>query len=90
MDPIQPLRMAAIYEVRLRPQRSIRVQFGLQLTGVQDGPGWTAHRRWSSLNQSGRPRPELLMRLGVLGPPRLVRNFLGAGQTKAAGPLAGH
>lgn len=41
--------------------------FGLQLTTVQHRPGNTGQRRWSSLNrrQSGQPRPELLMRLGL-------------------------
>ena len=36
---------------------------GLQLTTVQHRPGDTGQRHWSSLNRSGQPRPELLMRL---------------------------
>ncbi len=40
------------------------LQFGLQFIAVQPRPGKTDQRRWSSLNRSERPRPELLMRLG--------------------------
>jgi len=41
---------------------SLRLQFGLQFSTVQGSPGRTDHGRWSSLNRSGRPRSELLMR----------------------------
>jgi len=37
-----------------------RLQFGLQFTTVRRGPPKTGQRRWSSLNRSGPPRPELL------------------------------
>jgi len=40
------------------------LQFGLQFTTVQCRSGRTVRRRWSSLNRSELPRPELLMRLG--------------------------
>src|SRR5215468_5471746 len=43
---------------------SLRLQFGLQFTAVRHRPGWTDQGCWSSLNGSGRPRSELLMRLG--------------------------
>jgi hypothetical protein len=41
------------------------LQFGLQFTAVQRHPGRTDRGSWSSLNRSGRPRSELLMRLGL-------------------------
>jgi hypothetical protein len=41
--------------------RDSRLQFGLQFTTVRQCPGTTGQRRWSGLNLSGRPRPELLM-----------------------------
>jgi hypothetical protein len=41
------------------------LQFGLQFTSVRRRSQRTDHRRWSSLNQSEQPRPELLMRLGA-------------------------
>ena len=40
------------------------MQFGLQFSTVQGRTARTDHGDWSSLNRSGRPRPELLMRLG--------------------------
>ena len=40
------------------------LQFWLQFTAVQRGPGTTGAGRWSSLNGSEQSRPELLMRLG--------------------------
>ena len=43
------------------------LQFQLQFTAVQRRPGKIARRHWSSLDRSGRPRPELLMRLGSPG-----------------------
>ena len=39
------------------------LQFGLQFNAVRRRSGKTVHGRRSSLNRSGRPRPELLMRL---------------------------
>jgi hypothetical protein len=50
-----------------------RLQFGWQFTRVRRRPGETGQRRWSSLNESGQPRPELLMRLGSCPLPTLVR-----------------
>jgi hypothetical protein len=41
------------------------LQFGLQFNAVRRRSGKTVHGRRSSLNPSGRPRPELLMRLGL-------------------------
>jgi hypothetical protein len=41
------------------------LQFWLQFTTVQERPGNTDQEPWSSLNRSGPPRPELLMRLGL-------------------------
>jgi hypothetical protein len=46
-----------------RPRWHARLQFGLQFTTVPCRPGRTGQRRWSSLNRSGPPRAELLMRL---------------------------
>jgi hypothetical protein len=40
------------------------LQFGLQFTAVRCRPRRTGQGDWSSLNRSGRSRPELLMRLG--------------------------
>jgi len=40
------------------------LQFGLQFTAVRCRPRRTGQGGWSSLNRSGRSRPELLMRLG--------------------------
>ena len=40
------------------------VAVGLQFTTVRCRPEKTGQGRWSSLNRSERPRPELLMRLG--------------------------
>ena len=45
-----------------------RLQSGPQSKGVQHRPGRTDQRRWSSLNRSGRARPELLMRLALVRP----------------------
>jgi hypothetical protein len=42
-----------------------RLQFVLQFNTVWHRPGTTDRRRWPSLNRSGRPRSELLMRLGT-------------------------
>jgi len=41
------------------------LQFGLQFSTARGRPGRTNHGCWSSLNRSGRPRSELLMRLGL-------------------------
>ena len=38
------------------PQAGLK--FGLQFTAVRGCPGKIAHRRWSRVNGSGRPRPE--------------------------------
>jgi hypothetical protein len=38
------------------------LQFGLQFTTVRHHPGKTSREGWSSLNRSGQPYPELLMR----------------------------
>ena len=46
-----------------RVTRAAELQFQLQFTAVQEGPRGTGQERWSRLNRSGRPRPELLMRL---------------------------
>jgi len=43
------------------------LQFGLQFNAVRRRSGKTVHGRRSSLNRSGRPRPELLMRWGNAG-----------------------
>jgi hypothetical protein len=55
------------------------LQFGLQFNTVPRRPGQTDQGRWTSLNQSGQRRPELLMRLGLteqlLGP-GVSHNFL--------------
>jgi hypothetical protein len=51
-DPIVPLSGTA------------GLQFGLQFTSVHHCPTRTDRARWSRLNRSERPRPELLMRLG--------------------------
>src|SRR5262249_30015122 len=40
------------------------LQFKLQFTAVQEGPRGTSQGGRSRVNRSGRPRPELLMRLG--------------------------
>ena len=40
------------------------LQFGLPFNAVRRRSGKTVHGRRSILNRSGRPRPELLMRLG--------------------------
>jgi hypothetical protein len=42
------------------------LQFQLQFTAVQEGSRGTGQGRWSRLNLSGRPRSELLRRLGSL------------------------
>jgi len=52
---------------RLPKPGSPRLQSGLQFTTVRCRPGKTDQRRWSSLNRSGQPRPELLMRMGLAG-----------------------
>src|SRR5207342_309779 len=49
------------------------LQLGLQLVAVRCGPGRTGQGCWSSLNDSERPRPELLMRPSVGGQPALPR-----------------
>ena len=41
------------------------MQFGLQSNAVRRGTGRTDRVRWSSMNESGPPRPELLMRVGL-------------------------
>jgi len=46
------------------PAPSGGLQFGLQFTAVRHRPRQTDQWRWSRLNRSGRPRPELLMRFG--------------------------
>jgi hypothetical protein len=59
--------LALAAEGKLQPgqaRNAQRLQFGLQFTAVHGRSQWTVHESWSSLNQSGRPRPELLMRLG--------------------------
>ena len=42
-----------------------RVAILVQFTTVQERPGNTDQGTWSSLNRSGPPRPELLMRRGL-------------------------
>jgi hypothetical protein len=56
------------------------LQFGLQSEAVQRRPEETGQRRWSSLNRSGQPCPELLMRLvnAAAGPGRDGRMVGGA------------
>jgi len=47
-----------------RPGDGHGLHFGLQFTAVQHRPPKIDQRSRSSLNRSGQPRPELLMRLG--------------------------
>ena len=54
------------------------LQFGLQFNAVRRRPQRTDRGRWSSLNRSGRPRSEQLMRLGLLCPPRLIPSLVDA------------
>ena len=73
---------------------SSRLQIRLQFTVVRSCPGRTGQERWSSLNRSGRQRPELLMRLGLatIGTGAATRAAMppdGAGSRCTARPLSG-
>jgi hypothetical protein len=51
------------------------LQFRLQFNAGRHSPAKTDQGCWSSLNRSGLPRPELLMRLGLLRSQRLALAF---------------
>jgi hypothetical protein len=72
--------------------RPPELQFQLQFTAVQEGSRGTGQGRWSSLNRSGRPRPELLMQhtvqRGSTATPLTVASKYDRQHTELAGTTA--